>query len=218
MNWKIGLIGMVGALLVGAAVAVLITGGSGETTVVERTVPAEEPAAETDTTEEPDPTEVAESEPPESEGVPLPDEVGRSVEGENVEFSGADDSNREIDGEPLENGGVFTLDYSSINNPLPWRIELPVPGYSTLSMSRLGWVDGTSTLVGHTFEVYADDSDEPLYSETFEGPGDVKDMNIDIEGVNTLIFEWDLATPRSDYNNTPDFEVFFGVDEAVLEE
>lgn len=217
MNWKIAIVG-IGALLVGAAVAVLITGGGGETTVVERTVPAEEPAAETDTTEEPEPTEVVESEPPEPEGVPLGEEVPRADPSDDF-FDDAniirgDRERTELDGEALSDPAVFQIGLYSASGP--WVTELAVPGFSRLTASRVGWADGTATEVAFTLNVYADDRDtEPIYSETFEGPGDAGDMDIDIEGTNTLIFEWDPEMSRAAIAGLGE-DAFFVLDEALL--
>ncbi|MGI8659478.1 MAG: hypothetical protein ACR2LH_00330 [Thermoleophilaceae bacterium] len=183
----------------------------------QETETGETETGETDTDDEAETNAEPESEPAPDGGVPLAEAVSRDAfksqnRGEGfpnddpcVQPGGRTDV-RGLGGEPLTDPVALTIALISgySFNPFPhtperaydckhWRIVLPVSGYGSLRVARLGWGDAASAELASSLglNVYADTlGSKPRYSKKFDGPGDVGQMDIDLEGVEQLIFEW----------------------------
>lgn len=215
MSWKPAVAGAIVVAIVGALVGVAI-GGGGDPEVVTETVevvsdplPSEEtelaPDAESGDVTETEPTTEAEPETAPTGEVPLTEAVSpealNSSKGDavlNCVQPGGGSAFRGLLGEPLTDPAVFEILESDRIYCGPWRVVLPVSEYKSFS-ARVGWADNVPEQLTTEFAVYGDSiGSEPLYSDTFEGPSDVGELDVDLEGVDQMILQWNLGDPLKD--------------------
>jgi hypothetical protein len=199
MNWKLSFLGLV-VLLLGAGAALALSGAfEDETTTVVEQVVTEPTTAETTagstgiatTTTAPEATTTG-------EGTSLSElaEEQPLIESDSVTFKAASqiDDPISLGGHDIADPALVTLGtdiYELVDGP-PWRLEVPVTGYSRLHIASAGLAPSVSADTDFELALYADDTEsQPLWGpKLFEGPATIDEIDTDLNGASTLIFEW----------------------------
>lgn len=211
------------ACVLAAAAAIASGCGGGETTVtapsetVTTTAPEETTSGETTTgTTEPDSTSPSGQTPMTTA---FSEDQLRSNQGNGSNqciSAGGGAETRSLGGETLTDATILNVIYNNRTLCDRWLVILPVEEYTSLEIGGIGWADKVPDTVSAEFSIYADSrGSEPLFTDSFEGPGDTASTSVDLAGANNLILEWKPGEPIDDFAG--DFSSFrFVLDMAYV--
>ena len=209
-NWKPAAIAAIIVGVIGVVAGIVIAGGDddGQTATVTQQAATTEPTTTetttTDTTTTDSTTSTTDEGTAPAGATPLATAFDakelRSAQGNGSDqcvSAGGGQETRSVGGETLTDATIFNVIYQNRTLCDRWLVIVPVSEYSRLEIGALGWSDGVPEAATVDFSIYGNSRDsEPLFSKTFQGPGDVADgVDLDLSGTDNLVFEWKVGDP-----------------------